>query len=489
MFLKFPQAIAEMQLGRIMTFASKLLLGSMASLLLGSIAFMHVTHYRWKEQLREEFAIRSENTVMNLGKVLSNLEGGEKSVCSFLKNISEIGYFSYISMSRGNRRVCFFGREDYLGVNLRNIDSSLEKLEVNKVYSTYAIIECKTPGCMSMELEAGTNFSDLNRALQLIWMNQIKGTLAQVVCATLFLIIFSFIVKRRLEILSLACEQIQKGSFDLNLKISGKDEISNIGNAMKVMAQNLRMVELEKDRQRSTSQHTSKMTALGEMAAGIAHEINNPLMIISGKAQKSIRSIRDGNFDTEEFKENLEKIVFTSNRIGKIISGLRAFSRNGEKDPLIRVSLKSIITDTCDLCSEKFRQNGVQLSINDFPDQVVKCRSVQISQVLLNLLNNSYDAIQGNAEKWIKISATVKEGHISIRVADSGRGISQEIVDKMMQPFFTTKEIGKGTGLGLSISNGIISDHKGKMYYELSEGNTSFVIELPIYTETNQLAS
>jgi C4-dicarboxylate-specific signal transduction histidine kinase len=472
-----------------MKFASKLLLGSIASLLLGSMAVMYISHFRAKEHLREDFAIKAEFAVMNLGKVLSNLEGDEKSVCRFLSQLADIGQFSYLSLNRGSARVCFFGKKEYSGFSLSNIDTSIKMLEKNKVYSTFAAVNCGTPNCKAMELEAGIDFADLNKNLRMLWINQIRGTVAQIVSATLFLLIFSILVKRRLQILSDACEQIQNGDLELNLKISGKDEISHIGLAMRLMAKNLKAAEVEKDRQRSTAQHTSKMTALGEMAAGVAHEINNPLMIISGKAQHFLKKSKQGQLEKREIEDGLEKILSTSNRIGKIVSGLRSFSRNGEKDPLLPTSLKKVIEDTVDLCGEKFRENGVQLVVEQFQDSTVKCRAVQISQVLLNLLNNSYDAIQLNDEKWIKISVFVQKEVGTIRVSDSGKGIASDVVDKMMLPFFTTKEIGKGTGLGLSVSNGIILEHNGKMYYELFENHTSFVIQLPVLIENKQIAS
>ncbi len=109
-------------------------------------------------------------------------------------------------------------------------------------------------------------------------------------------------------------------------------------------------------------------------------------------------------------------------------------------------------------------------------------RPTQISQVLLNLLNNSFDAIEERAEKWIRVRFEINSNKkiLIIKVTDSGDGIPNEIVHKMMNPFFTTKDIGKGTGLGLSISKGIIEEHGGHLIYNAQSKNTEFVVELPI---------
>jgi signal transduction histidine kinase len=101
----------------------------------------------------------------------------------------------------------------------------------------------------------------------------------------------------------------------------------------------------------------------------------------------------------------------------------------------------------------------------------------------MNLLNNAYDAVQSGTHSWIEIAATTENNILKISITDSGSGISQSIQDKIMMPFFTTKEVGKGTGLGLSISQGIIEEHGGKLYFDPSSKNTRFTIELPIHHE------
>src|SRR6185312_3312229 len=115
-----------------------------------------------------------------------------------------------------------------------------------------------------------------------------------------------------------------------------------------------------------------------------------------------------------------------------------------------------------------------------FADLRIHARPSQISQVLLNLLNNGLDAIRTMTQPWIEIAVVKCEDLVEISVTDSGHGIPNHIANRMMEPFFTTKEVGSGTGLGLAISRGIIEDHHGKFYYDQESANTRFVVALPL---------
>lgn len=230
--------------------------------------------------------------------------------------------------------------------------------------------------------------------------------------------------------------------------------------------------------------HSSKMASLGEMAGSIAHEINNPLAIIQGKVdQLRIKLRKDVSLLSEgcvEFDRHLVKIEDTIGRIAAIIKGLRSFSRNADRDPFSETTLGQIVNDTLELCRERFRNHGVEIKVQVDSEVKFKCRPVQISQVLMNLLGNAHDAIEKLPDKWIELTAFRLGDRIFINVMDSGRGIPEKVAGKMMTPFFSTKEVGKGTGLGLSISKGIIEDHHGQFRYDPSSPNTKFIIELPL---------
>ncbi len=223
----------------------------------------------------------------------------------------------------------------------------------------------------------------------------------------------------------------------------------------------------------------TKMALLGEMAGGIAHEINNPLAIIDGKASLLLKKLNKKELDLTSFTFDLNVIRETIVRISKIIKGLKTFSRSSENDPMEVKQLLKIIEETFALCHEKFKISGIKLTLNCNPTYMINCRSAEISQVLMNLLSNAYDAIQGKEEKWITVNVVEDAKLIKVSVTDSGNGISPSLLDKIMIPFFTTKGVGVGTGLGLSISKGIAESHQGTLNYNSTVKNTCFVLELP----------
>ena len=229
----------------------------------------------------------------------------------------------------------------------------------------------------------------------------------------------------------------------------------------------------------------SKMSALGEMAGGIAHEINTPLAVISMRIEQLEDGLTDGSITPKETLEFTGIVKNTALRIGKIINGLRFFARDGARDETEPVRIHQIIEETLSFCQERFRIHGVDLEFSKTigTELQIKCRSVEISQVFLNLLNNSFDAIQVIGKKWIRIDLSDKETHVEIAFTDCGNGIPKALQEKILQPFFTTKEVGKGTGLGLSISKGVIESHSGRLYLDTNCPNTRFVIELPKYNE------
>lgn len=230
--------------------------------------------------------------------------------------------------------------------------------------------------------------------------------------------------------------------------------------------------------QQAKLENSSRLATLGEMAGSIAHEINNPLAIISGRALLLSRLAEHADIKPEVIRSNSEKIMETVERMAKIVSGLRNFSRNGERDPFRPVDLREIFSATRDLCSERFRNQQIDFRVESAPAISLVCREVQIVQVLLNLLNNAFDAVQPNSDRWISLAARILPDAVEFVVGDSGHGIPPPIAEKMMAPFFTTKPVGRGTGLGLSISSVIAEEHAGSLRYDDARGHTRFVLSI-----------
>jgi C4-dicarboxylate-specific signal transduction histidine kinase len=242
--------------------------------------------------------------------------------------------------------------------------------------------------------------------------------------------------------------------------------------------------------------NASKLSALGEMAGGIAHEINNPIAVVMLHCEAISGKLDKEGFSREEIKKDIQRVSSTAERIAKIVSGLKFIARDATDDPFEIIKVRNLVNETIELCIERFRSQGIELKV-EVPNgsAEIQCRGVQISQVLLNLLNNAFDAVTEAAnlepKKPLKVQLEVADlgPLLEFRVLDSGLGVPEEIRDKIFQPFFTTKESGKGTGLGLSLSRRIIERHGGTLTVEARGDMTCFIVSLPKNQNPTELAS
>ena len=225
----------------------------------------------------------------------------------------------------------------------------------------------------------------------------------------------------------------------------------------------------------------SRMAALGQMAAGMAHEINNPLAIIAGRAEQIEDLANKGKLEKEVLQRASGSIHKNTYRITKIVKGLRTFARGGEEDPFVKADAREIIGDTLELCHEKLSTSQITLNNHVQQDAAIWCSQSQVMQVLVNILNNAIDALieSGVKDKTITIGLEESDTQISLFIEDNGPGIPRELMERITEPFFTTKELGKGTGLGLSISKGIMERHHGSMQITSRPGATRFTLHFP----------
>lgn len=226
--------------------------------------------------------------------------------------------------------------------------------------------------------------------------------------------------------------------------------------------------------------NSAKMAALGEMAGGVAHEINTPLAVIGLLAQQLRESVAAGAIDLAALDSRLVRIEGTSQRIARVVRSLLTFSREAEADSPAPALVQSLIDDTLELCRERFKKHGVELIVDEVPANLaLSCRAPQISQVLLNLLINAFDAVVDASPKWVRVTVRGLATGVEIAVTDSGAGVPDGIRQRIFQPFFTTKAVGKGVGLGLSISGALVEGHGGSLTFDPSSKYTRFVVYLP----------
>lgn len=225
--------------------------------------------------------------------------------------------------------------------------------------------------------------------------------------------------------------------------------------------------------------YSSKLASVGQMAAGVAHEVNNPLAIIQGSASIIASLVEEEKIDRKNLRTFSERIVTTAERIARIVKSLRSLTRGGEQDPFAPLSLQNLISTCEDLSRHRLKRYDVKFEVPALKkDMMILGREVQLGQVLLNLISNSIDAVKDLPDRWVKINCGHQDGELWIEVTDAGNGIPKEVADKIMEPFFTTKKE-EGTGLGLPISLKIMEEHGGKLQYLAEKENTTFRMSFP----------
>jgi two-component system NtrC family sensor kinase len=237
------------------------------------------------------------------------------------------------------------------------------------------------------------------------------------------------------------------------------------------------MVDDITDRVRLEDQliQNEKLTSIGLLAAGVAHEVNTPLAVISSYSQMLRKQISPDDAG----HKLLEKITKQTFRASEIVNSLLSFSRTNATD-FSEVAIHQMISDTLSLMEHQLKTAGIRVDYDPPPDNPVMLGNPgKLQQVFLNLFLNAKDAMADGGE--LRIRAGVVDSKLEIIVSDTGAGISRDNVKKIYDPFFTTKSAGKGTGLGLSVSYGIVQEHGGVISVESRLGSgTSFRMEFPL---------
>ncbi len=266
-----------------------------------------------------------------------------------------------------------------------------------------------------------------------------------------------------------------------------RDEDGEIRNALAMLTDVTEKLSLQAEAMRS-----AHLASLGELAAGVAHEINNPINGVINYAQLIVNRSPAGSSE----HEMAGRIIREGDRVARIVGGLLSFARK-HNDEKSAVHLREILDDTIMLTAAQLRHDGISLQMHVPEDlREITANPTQIQQVFLNIISNARYALNlkysgEHAEKVLSISCEdiTVEGTPYVRTVfyDRGTGIPESMREKILTPFFSTKPSGHGTGLGLSISHSIVKDHGGRIMIESEEGSyTRMIIDLPSRRESGE---
>jgi signal transduction histidine kinase len=297
-------------------------------------------------------------------------------------------------------------------------------------------------------------------------------------------IIWSKRFTKPIERLSAAAKVVGKGDFDINVESSNsRDEIGELADSFNKMAFELDTRAKALHEAQSALIQSEKLAAFGQLGAGIAHEVKNPLAGILGFAQLSLRKVEKDN----PLHKNLLTIEKETKRCKTIIDNLLKFARQ-EKVAFELTNINDVVEESISIMDHQLGIHKVKVKKElavDLPQ--IMSNGNQIQQILMNFMLNAEQAMNGEPGLITFTTHLLNESTMELRIQDNGPGIPEDIQAKIFDPFFTTKPAGKGTGLGLSVSYGIIKDHKGDIRVESTPGQgTTFVITFPIAAEPDQ---
>lgn len=305
-------------------------------------------------------------------------------------------------------------------------------------------------------------------------------TMIIVVLVVIVSIHFALRFTRPIEALEHGAKQVGKGELDLILPRTTDDEIGRLVETFNHMTRQLRL----KREMEAYIIQTDKMAALGLLSAGVAHEINNPLATVSAYAEDLLERINDEDiralYSSGELAEYLQVIRKQTERGKKITRSLLTFARHPAGN-VTDINLNELLEDTLALLNYRIKHQGIEVVReldSDLPG--VKGDISQLQQVLLNLIGNSLDAMEPAGGRLTLVTAQ-KQDSVVLEIIDTGTGIAGEEMEKVFNPFYTTKPVGKGTGLGLSICYGIVKEMQGNIQISSEAGSgTTVRIVLPV---------
>lgn len=469
------------------------------------------------------------------------------SLESFVNEVLQNPDLSYARVLGPNQEVFASGGNPVALNNPFTQDTSIANVN-DGIFDTYAMIS--EGGVIYGQVQIGIEITGILQIIQEAEQRSIFIASIEMLLVALFSFALGTYLTKQLKALMNATKSISSGKLDVYIPVSGKDEVAEVSNAFNLMAKNLHdmserrdlfeselkelnqkleeivlkrtKVIIDKNKEleaanksiketQSKLMHSEKMASIGLLAAGVAHEINNPMSFIisnieileeyteqfqtliclyqkltlsGGTDKKLIEEIQqfeskiDLNFIQDDVPGLIQDTKEGTSRVKDIVKGLKEFSHADQADHFLVCNLNDCIKSTLKVVNNEIKYHcDIKTTLHDLPDTY--CASGQIKQVLLNLLINAGHAIEDKGT--IEIQSRAVDNIIEISIKDTGCGISETQMDKLFDPFYTTKPIGKGTGLGLAISYGIIQEHDGDISIESKVGvGSTFTITLPV---------
>lgn len=421
--------------------------------------------------------------------------------------------FSQINFELGEKQTRYLklniGTQERLTVeNIKSLQSELS-VQANQIHNqlengnrAQAVLRLRN--MQDLENKINNKFSELNdletnklRGVQ-TQLNETVTTarraifgLAAFLLSSLF--VFTVLLRRRvlqpLGLILKATNQVREGDFSARATVERHDELGQLARSFNFMAASLAesYASLESKVEERTRQlqdmqqqlvQAAKMSAVGRMLSGVAHELNNPLTVIMGHTELAKRRMIVSGADTKEI-ELMETLYEQGDRCRKIVANLLQFARQ-EKPRLEKVKLNDVVEQALQLREYELTTRNIKLVREYDPADPICCADPnKIVQVVLNLLNNGHDAIrdtEGPGTIWVRTASD--QWTVRLEVLDSGTGLHEP--ERVFDPFYTTKEVGQGTGLGLSVCYGIIEEHGGSIRAENWEHGACFTITMPV---------
>lgn len=476
------------------------------------------------------------------------------SLESFVSEVLKNPDLSYARVLGPDGEV-FASGGDPEGLDKDFIDDKNVEMVDDGIFDTHSIIE--EGGVIYGQVEIGIDITGILNTIEEAEQRSIFIAGIEMLLVALFSFALGTYLTKQLKVLMKATKSIADGTLDINIPVSGKDELAAVSSAFNLMAKNLHeaserrdlieaelkefnqkleeivqkrtKVIIDKNQQLETANkniketqtklmQSEKMASVGLLAAGVAHEINNPMSFIISNVdileeyseqfltlitlykkisleaddkEKLLKQIEafENEIDLDFIQQDLPSLIKDTKegtgRVKEIVQGLKDFSHADQETSHSYSDLNDCINSTLKVVNNELKYHcDIKTNLEKLPNTY--CAPGQIKQVILNLLINAGHAIKEKGV--IEINSQHLDGYIKISVKDNGCGISEEQIDKLFDPFYTTKPLGKGTGLGLAISYGIIEEHKGMIDIESKQGiGSTFTITLPVIKEESQM--